>query len=46
MSGMVYDLDKKDFVYVNGGEDKLNGKMSDIMSDDPGDLNERFPEAN
>ena len=46
MSGMVYDLDKKDFVYVNGGEDKLNGKMSDVMSDDPVDLNERFPEAN
>ena len=45
MSGMVYDLNKKDFVYVNGGEDKLEGNMTDIVEREV-DLNKRFPEAN
>jgi hypothetical protein len=45
MSGMVYDLDKKDFIYVNGGEEKLEGNMTDIV-EDAEDLNERFPVAN
>ena len=44
MSGMVYDLDKKDFIYVNGGEEKLEGSMTDLIEDADG-LNERFPEA-
>ena len=45
MSGMVYDLDKKDFIYVNGGEEKLEGNMTDLV-EDAEDLNERFPVAN
>jgi len=41
---MVYDMKKEDFIYVNGGEEKLEGSMTDII-EDAEDLNERFPRA-